>query len=729
MDQGIDTAAVMGTHRTTIVVLVAMLVAGVGILSPARAQTEREAQLPERARIAFADGLKAVQQGHEEEAARLLTQVIEEAPTYRDREKGSAAYWLGRAYAANDQPDRAIGIWRVGLIALHEANHFEIHLADAFIRTVFRQKDEANYTLAANAYLRMMRSLDQARTPDEKQQLAQHLKAAALVLPDAVKRNVGLDGVPGEASVNLAAVKPEPLLAWWRREDPLPATRANERLEEHLQRVTHAYDHYAAPDRASGLDDRGEIYVRYGAPENKVSIDYNETRLTDEIFRPGISVNLSDFPMNEFWSYGNIDRSGYYLFVEGDNGYRVGTFEELIPRTLRRNFSSSARGQRRSYLALATMRAVYRELAPFHPDLALRHDEVANYMAEVSSVGLTSRGNLNRERSLNTQIRRPSAFAEKTVRENQNRDVIAANRREKFMPQQASEALEDMETMAIASRTARFLDENGSTRTEIYWAPEGGALGLSDDQREDLEEEGFERFNDFVIRMTATQKAEDYQERIVNQKHYRVNDLAGADATIPAQTLVTRGDTSMYHLAMQWDEHLVKQTSQGTAEIGPRTKIATFREDSLQALISDDRILEMSDLRVLTVPDGVPETQIAERGIPYPFRTLSPGTPLGLYFEVYHLAFGGNDNTQYTVEYEVERRTERGNLVKLFRGDEEQRTATRTTYEGRSRTAEEYILLNLSEWEGNGRIAITVRVTDEQTGQQVERAVSFQPPQ
>ena len=39
---------------------------------------------------------------------------------------------------------------------------------------------------------------------------------------------------------------------------------------------------------------------------------------------------------------------------------------------------------------------------------------------------------------------------------------------------------------------------------------------------------------------------------------------------------------------------------------------------------------------------------------------------VGLYFEVYHLAFGADDQTHFIVEYEVQRR-EAGGIVRLFR--------------------------------------------------------------
>jgi hypothetical protein len=47
-------------------------------------------------------------------------------------------------------------------------------------------------------------------------------------------------------------------------------------------------------------------------------------------------------------------------------------------------------------------------------------------------------------------------------------------------------------------------------------------------------------------------------------------------------------------------------------------------------------------------------------------------------------------------------------------------------YEGQSRTANEYIVLDLSAWEGERDLTVTVRVTDAITGQQVERSIEFE---
>ncbi len=107
----------------------------------------------------------------------------------------------------------------------------------------------------------------------------------------------------------------------------------------------------------------------------------------------------------------------------------------------------------------------------------------------------------------------------------------------------------------------------------------------------------------------------------------------------------------------------------------------------------------------------------------YPFDTLEKQTPLLLYFEVYHLAFGPDDQTQYTVAYEVRRKKGRGGLLRFLGGPEEEGTAAQTDYTGVSRTAKEAILLDFTDWEGRGALEITVRVTDRVTGRQVERAI------
>jgi hypothetical protein len=127
----------------------------------------------------------------------------------------------------------------------------------------------------------------------------------------------------------------------------------------------------------------------------------------------------------------------------------------------------------------------------------------------------------------------------------------------------------------------------------------------------------------------------------------------------------------------------------------------------------------------MVVPPDTPGGEIADAALPYPFQYITPETSLALYFEVYHLAFDETDQTRYTVEYEVQRQAPNGRLTRLIRGDDTPSTATTAQYEGTTRTANEYILLDLSAWDGQRDLTVTVRVTDTVTGQEVQRSIDF----
>jgi hypothetical protein len=97
-----------------------------------------------------------------------------------------------------------------------------------------------------------------------------------------------------------------------------------------------------------------------------------------------------------------------------------------------------------------------------------------------------------------------------------------------------------------------------------------------------------------------------------------------------------------------------------------------------------------------------------------------------LSFELYHLTYGGDDRTRYTIAYEAEGETKRG-WTRLFRGTDTQRTSTEMTMAGTDRRTQETILLDLSQIERDEPqdVRVTVRVTDEVSGTTVSRSVDF----
>ena len=97
---------------------------------------------------------------------------------------------------------------------------------------------------------------------------------------------------------------------YWNQRDPTPGTERNERYEEHLRRVEYARTMFSWPN-VRGFDDRGEIYVRYGEP--------------DERFMGGL--------FSESWRYEALGYYGVFDFVDEGSGYfRLGLPTKLSRR-------------------------------------------------------------------------------------------------------------------------------------------------------------------------------------------------------------------------------------------------------------------------------------------------------------------------------------------------------------------------------------------------------------
>ncbi|MFQ5568100.1 MAG: GWxTD domain-containing protein [Rhodothermales bacterium] len=564
--------------------------------------------------------------------------------------------------------------------------------------------------------------------PEEERQAARRQVAQMiLLLPESVLKKVvrgnvrTLEGrlredwriLPGAGAV---------LLAWWRAQDPLPSTPRNERLEEHLRRVAYADRHYAAPETLTGWDDRGVIYVRLDAPATKKTVQFTNPRLVRILEKTTTPIRLQDFPDNEVWVYDEIEESIYYLFVEQDGRYVLASSEDLIPRSLR-----LASGRRTTLLLtdvppgktevlMEAMRAIYQELAPYHPDFGEAYVELAVYLDSESDQDGVPAQRAESERKFPVHL-----YAQNRLIDMQVKEDLALLTREETVPRQRSKVLEEVRPFPAVARVARFLDPDGTTRTEVYWSVPA-ATGVN-----------YRLYERFLLTVSTSQRLADYTTRVAQRKQQTVRTVlnAGAESVLPVQTLVMRGDTARYHVAVQWDQYPLIGEGDATRKASDEpVRRGVFRADSLQALQSRPDVLEMSDLVPVVASEGMDLDGDDGRPAlsPYPFSTFSRGDSLGLYFEVYHLAFGADDRTRFFVEYEVRRR-EAGGLFRLFQ-DRQTRTSARTRYAGRTRTAREWIGLALEEGDKAADVEVVVRVTDETTHQVTERSVvlRFVPP-
>ena len=572
-------------------------------------------------------------------------------------------------------------------------------------------------TESAEAYLAMLAHLDRKTPWSDSASVFRHLAQLALLLPDELERKVA-DGdlleAPHEARLRAGAGML--LQSWWHRQDPLPASPINERLLEHMKRVQYAEKHFATDRRATAFDDRGMIHVLYGRPEREVRIRFDEPEFTDKIYEFGVVVNRSDFADNEFWRYGHIDGTANYLFLKRDGQYRIAGTTELLPRSLRTGFTAARRGPQRAEMTLATMRTIYRQLAAEAPTYLNRFSMVDNYLSALEAPGRVAARVLGEsfrsailDQDDDTELqpggreRSAGEMVQSTISLFKVEDAQMAYQRELLMPPTYSEVHRTLPQLAMGVRAARFLDADATTRTELYWGPEPGALRNAN------------RSEAFALHLTTVQMGPGYDRRNIVARSIQITDLpSGSNAVIPVQQTVVRGDTGLYHVALQWDLHRVIRAPGEQYSAGERLRVGVRHVDSLSALNGSGTTLEMSDLKPITM---VPHAESGGRLVPYPYRQVAADTPLGLYFEVYHLRFGEGDSTRYSVTYRIAHRmdVDRPHAP----------TSVTTTHTGTQSAAHQEMLLDLSDWNAVGPVTITVTVRDLTIRRNVVRSIDF----
>jgi len=577
-----------------------------------------------------------------------------------------------------------------------------------------QQVDSALAPLAAatEEYLDVLRDVGSAA---DSSGIRRHMAQLALVMPDAVERQITGGQLLAASEPSLPPGTGEQLIRWWRRQDPLPASPVNERLLEHVQRVQHAESHFASDDRLTGFDDRGDVYVKYGRPERARVVTFDDPEFVDKLYTFGLVINQSDFPDNVFWRYGHIDGTGNFLFLEQNGQYQIGNVSDLLPRALRSGFNAGKRGLLRSEIALAAMQTIYRQLAAEDPVFLNRFSAVDNYVSNKEGPGRLAERVLGEgfrreilDRDDETELQpggseRPaSEIIQSNITAAKLEDEQMAYQRALIMPQTFTEVHRALPVIPMAVRAARFLDDDGTTRTEVYWGSTPGAL-----KQKELGEQ-------FLLYMTAVSMGPDYVRRAVTTRAIQVIDLPPCgDAAIPAQEQELRGGAGMYHLALQWDLYRLVRDAGGQVVPGERLNVATAHVDSLTALDGSGRTLEMSDLKPVMVWSA---TEMIGESDPYPYMQVDTSTPLGLFFEIYNLRYDRDDYARYQVTYQIVPRSERYRAPTSV-------TTTHTT----TRSMEEHeILLDLTDWEDAGPVAIRVIVRDFTANSSLTRSAEFE---
>ncbi len=557
---------------------------------------------------------------------------------------------------------------------------------DAFIEQTYTSLIIEHFEAATHAYLWLIEQAGSTVSKNERVILDRHFSALAMVMPAIDRKAIGLgDASSEDLTENLIPSYANAITLWWRKQDNLPATPLNERLEEHLRRVMYAHDNFANKRDPRGLDDRGEIFIRLGEPSKNDEV---------KLLTPNLIVNNQSFtvPQNTFWIYRHIDYDAHYLFIRKSKakGYVISQSTDLIPHQLQ--------SRRHTNALLQWMEEVYGQLALLHNSYGLQFDEITNYLA-IPIHGV-----------------RADIFARNQLSKANELDDQNTYLRSQHVPASYSSNFGIAEKLNVHIRLARFLNEDGSTRSEVYWTVDNKELAPSRKLVRDFYKQGHVPSERYLISAAMTHLSDQYEVASLDEKHFLVP--ANLQRPFPAKTLAANSDQSIFHLALQWDQRWTL-SEEKPVKPGPRVKIGTQRIDSLQSLHAEGLELEMSDLKPLvTQPD-----LSLEQAEAYASPRISNQTPLALYFEIYNLTFDQDDNTKYSIEYEVVREQSRRFFnFKTLGGV----SSARTTNTGTSRTAKEFIIPDLYEMTGKGRLEIIIHITDLTSGSKKSRSIAFE---
>ncbi|MXX02414.1 MAG: tetratricopeptide repeat protein [Gemmatimonadetes bacterium] len=475
--------------------------------------------------------------------------------------------------------------------------------------------------------------------------------------------------------------------AFWNARDSNPATVENERLVEHYKRVMYVRLHFA--DGQQPYDRRGEVYVRYGAPDDRRRFIFSPYQDSD------INHALTGNPAVDAIRERNL-LTGYKLKLQGGPGQRNimdGGYETSTDYF-------GFRGRAELYYGYAVESWVY-----------VQHD------MELFFVDLMNDGKFD--------------YPLKTV-SNFTRDMV---RQDRYHPTQVAAVLiekspEDYahdfggETLDYAFDITTFRGAGDKTVMELAYSIPVWQFGDVTDGR------GSETFlsNQATLRDSAFSPA-------FNQK-FRFGPIERPQRPISSD----QARVSAYTLAVDVlappgrFTAAVEMNDEASRRIGVYEKPVTIPDYRGRALMISD--LKLSAGITPTDRSG-PFVRQGLNIVPHPLRAYGRGQLVYVYYEVYNLDQDEAGRTSYATYYEINPEgmpDSRGRLggqpgrpgqPGRRDGPGDQQTVV-LTYEGEGEAAEEaeFTAIDTADLTP-GVYMLTVTLEDRHTGQRVTRSTSF----
>ena len=576
------------------------------------------------------------------------------------------------------------GRWRAGLAValgvaglLPQVAEAQDVLSVPDLLGVFASRDAPRYSAGEASYLHWVGRVGSGEVPPRL------VAQLALVVPDSLADALAARPAPPDLGARL--------VRWWRASDPLPATPANERVLEHLLRVTAALDAFAA-DTPTGFDARGDVFVRFGRPAKKRVVDVEADLFIARAIREEPTVRRTDFPRNEVWYYPALGADTYFVFVERRGVYEPGEPLDLLPPALQAGGLSGALESRARLLG-QTLRWVHKDLAEFSSRvrsrlLTLDGAVGADGSAYSGTTGLVLQRELQRARREDAEDR-------------ETRDAT--------LPAGATQIRRA--PFGVARRAAVFLDDAASpTPYSVWvgWGQERGRLALAADSLADL---GLEP-DRFAVVVTAVGYDAAYERSGTDA---RVSLLGPADAPTVGWDVV-EGVAPGGSVAVEWDLH----PSNDAAELLLPGAVAADVVRVGPVGIDWEGGVALSGMLPIDAREALAMDEV-DRWAAFPKPRLRPavrdGEPIGVYYEIYAREPG--------TEVDLEVRAVRIREGRIFRPGTDFATGTSSRVVLDETRSSQIAVVDVGDLDRVDQLRLEVTVTEVATSARATRSLTF----
>ena len=484
-----------------------------------------------------------------------------------------------------------------------------------------------------------------------------------------------------EADAFLEATEQEREELWriyWAARDPDPTTRINERLVEHYRRLIYSRLHFSTGK--DPWDRRGEIYVRYGHPDDRQRF----------ILKTGEDVVNAIYPtgMREVDMIRETSRRR--LDMQVSTGAPIQDF----------GIFSARAGRETKSVAFPTESWVY---VPFGLEIFFtdqRNSKVFDYPLEVIDLPEQSSNFGTTDRLAYSFLNTPKKQAEELIRkvpESHRHDYGGA-------------------PLSFVYQLASFKGAGDRADVEVAYSLPASQLGNVEDG---LGERTW---------LSGRIALQDMDFNYVQARPFRMGPLRRPASEQDNLQLSTgafqfSAQPGAYRSAVSLRDSLSQKYGVFTAPL----RISDYNADRM--LLSDVKLaasIVPTDATGLFVRNGLFIT-------PHPARLYSRATPVFIYYEIYNLERDAEGRTGFRTELEIATREPRRNVVLKFltaigrmvsqRSDDQ---TAYVTFEDSGTTPDDfkYTSIETADLEP-GTYTMTLTVTDLHTGQQDAKMVDF----